>query len=80
MKRRFYIPLIWSVLLGLLVGTYIGYLLSQYIPFFGNHWGLALGPLALDLGFLKLNFALAVNVNAMSVLGLLFMLYIYLVQ
>ncbi|WP_018962865.1 DUF4321 domain-containing protein [Coprothermobacter platensis] len=80
MRRKSSLPLVWSILIGLFLGTYLGYILGNYIPFFSHAWNLQLGPLALDLGFLKLQFNIALGINAMSLLGVLFMLYVYLVQ
>uniref|UniRef100_B5Y7Y9 Uncharacterized protein n=1 Tax=Coprothermobacter proteolyticus (strain ATCC 35245 / DSM 5265 / OCM 4 / BT) TaxID=309798 RepID=B5Y7Y9_COPPD len=36
--------------------------------------------MALDLGFMAAQFNLSLGINAMSLLGVLFMLYVYLVQ
>jgi hypothetical protein len=74
------LPLVWSILIGLFVGTYLGYVLGIYIPFFSHAWNLQLGPLSFDVGFLKLQFNIALGINAMSLLGVLLMLYVYLVQ
>jgi len=57
-----------------------GFLLGKYIPFFSHAWNFQLGPLALDLGFMAAQFNLSLGINAMSLLGVLFMLYVYLVQ
>ena len=80
MRRKPTLPLIGSIFIGLFLGTYLGFLLGKYIPFFSHAWNFQLGPLALDLGFMAAQFNLSLGINAMSLLGVLFMLYVYLVQ
>lgn len=80
MRRKPTLPLVWSILIGLFLGTYLGFLLGTYIPFFSHAWNFQLGPFSFNLGFMSAQFNLSLGINAMSLLGVLFMLYVYLVQ
>jgi len=72
--------LILFILCGLVLGGLLGNLASS-VDFlwwlsYGSEFGLST-PLNLDLGIIKLTFALMVNVNVASIIGVLIGIFIY---
>jgi len=60
-RRKPTLPLVWSILIGLFLGTYLGFLLGTYIPFFNHAWNFQLGPFSFNLGFMSAQFNLSLG-------------------
>jgi len=72
--------LILFILCGLVLGGLIGNAASQ-VDFlwwlsYGDEFGLS-SPIELDLGIIKLTFALMVTVNVASILGMIAAIFVY---
>lgn len=72
--------LVLFILCGLVLGGLIGNAAS-HVDFlwwlsYGDEFGLST-PLELDLGIIKLTFALMVNVNVASIIGMISAVFIY---
>ena len=77
---------IWILLVFLLAGLVIGGLIGQLtegVDFlwwlsYGQEFGLSLdAPLTLDLGIIKLTFAMMFKINIASILGVIISIFIY---
>lgn len=68
--------LIILVLIGFVIGNFIGtYFAGTWLDF-GRSFGLT-NPVVLDMGFIILTFGLTININIASVLGVVIALVIY---
>ena len=70
------------LLIGIVIGGFIGEFLAQYKYFsflnYGKSFGIGLDrPFFLDLKIIQLSFALIFNINIASVLGIILAIIIY---
>lgn len=76
--------LVLMILAGIVIGGFIGYIVRD-VPYlsllnYGKEFSIGgsnNGTLRLDLGILILNFALAVNINIASIIGVIIAIIIY---
>lgn len=74
--RKWNWTLIILVLIGFVIGNFIGtYFAGTWLDF-GRSFGLT-SPVTLDMGFIILTFGLTININIASVLGVIISLVIY---
>ena len=64
------------VLIGFMLGSFIGTYFSNPFLNYGQVFGLS-SPLVLDLGFIILTFALQIHITIASVIGVIIALIIY---
>lgn len=64
------------VLIGFMLGSFIGAYFSNTFLNYGQVFGLS-SPLVLDLGFIILTFALQIHITIASVIGVIIALIIY---
>ncbi len=64
------------VLIGFVIGGYIGNLFKDSFINYGNTFGLE-SPIILNLGFIILTFGLKIQISIASVLGVIIALLIY---
>lgn len=74
----------WLLVLFILCGLVLGGLIGNAVAHVDFLWWLAYGdefglssPLELDLGIIKLTFALMVNINVASILGMIAAIFVY---
>ncbi|MDK2800732.1 MAG: hypothetical protein PWP27_774 [Clostridiales bacterium] len=70
------------LLVGIVIGGFLGEFLSQYkyLAFlnYGKEFGINLNrPLLLDLNIMKLSFALLFNINIASIIGIIISIIIF---
>lgn len=75
MKRVNWI-LIILILIGFVIGSFIGQYFSGTFLNYGQTFGLT-NPVELDLGFIILTFGLKINIRIASVLGVILSLVVY---
>lgn len=60
------------------IGSFVGYILSPYLPvFLTKSFSVGAGPILLDLKFLSVTFGFALNMNLFAILGLIIALIVY---
>ncbi len=74
--RKWNWTLIILVLIGFVIGNFIGTYFSGTWLDFGRSFGLT-SPVTLDMGFIILTFGLTININIASVLGVIIALVVY---
>jgi len=68
--------LIILILIGFVIGSFIGQYFSGTFLNYGQTFGLT-NPVELDLGFIILTFGLKINIRIASVLGVILSLVVY---
>lgn len=70
--------LILLILVCCLIGSFLGDLMKPIVPAgLSQTFKIALGPFPLDLKFLYLTFGISLNMNLMSIVGLIIAVIIY---
>ena len=64
------------VLIGFVIGRFIGTYFSGSFPNYGQTFGLS-SPIVLDLGFIVLTFGLQIQITIASVIGVVIALLVY---
>ncbi len=84
MMRRQKNPWIFLLLLlvGIVIGGFLGEMLLEFGPLkfldHGESFGIALNrPFVLDLSIIQLSFALMININIFSIIGIIFAIVIF---
>lgn len=75
MKRVNWV-LILLILIGFVIGTFIGSYFDGTFLSYGQAFGLS-QPIVLNLGFIILTFGLTINISIASVLGVVISLVVY---
>lgn len=76
-KNTNVLVLILFLLIGLVIGSFIGELLKGTIDLFAYGKTIGFQPFTLDLAFIKLTLGLTFTINLATVVGLLIALIIY---
>lgn len=67
------------ILICCIIGSFIGDIAKPYLPkFLQDSFSVGIGPFPLNLKFLSITFGMALNMNMISVLGLIIALILYL--
>lgn len=68
--------LVLLILVGFVIGSFIGTYFSGTFLSYGQSFGLS-QPMVLDLGFIVLTFGLRINITIASILGVIISLVVY---
>lgn len=69
--------LVIFLLVGLVVGSFVGELLKGYVDLFSHSKTIGFAPFTLDLVFVQLTLGFELTLNLATVIGLLIVLIIY---
>lgn len=70
--------LIWLSLVCCIAGSFIGDLIKPYLPgILDKSFNIGISPFPLNLKFVSITFGFSLNMNAMSILGLVIAIVLY---